>query len=171
MKIYELERQLSKAVYDYRQLSTRNINAQQARLKAARRHASKLATLLREDEENGGLDWCSQWPKDWPPPSKVAEEIQLRIKESAVLKMPAQKIIGEIIPGSPREWLVGTRLPEVFERFFQRDVTVYAPGDYVRFANQFCEEFKLGKVKSATIIRALTSARSGRSRRRHGGQK
>jgi hypothetical protein len=167
----ELERQLSKAVYDYRQLSTRNINAQQARLKAVRRHASKLASLLREDEEHGGIDWYSQWPKDWPPPSKVAEEIQRRIEESAVLKTSAQKIIGEIIPGSPLEWLFGTKLPEVFERFFQQGVTRYEKGDYVRFAHQVCEEFKLGKVKSATIIRALTSAGSDRRRRRQGGQK
>src|SRR5262249_21231350 len=129
----DLERQLSKAVYDYHQLSPRNINAQQARLKAVRRHASKLASLLREDEWHGGIDWCSQWPKDWPPPSKVAEEIQRMIEESAVLETSSQKIKGAFIPGSPLEWLVGMRLPEVFEQFFQQDVTFYEKGDYVRF--------------------------------------
>jgi hypothetical protein len=168
---FDLERQLSKAIYDYRSYNLRNIRAQKARLKAIHKTASKLADLLADDEENGGLDWCPQWPKDWPPPSKVAEEIQRTIEESAVLKTSAQKIIGEIIPVSPREWLVGTKLPEVFERFFQRAVTRNPRGDYARFVAQVCKEFELGEVKPSTIIRALTSARSGRSRRRHGGQK
>jgi hypothetical protein len=167
----DLERQLSKAVYDYHQLSLRNIKAQKTRLKKIRNTASKLADLLSTDEWEGGLDWCSEWPKELPPPSKVAKEIQRMIEESGVLESSAQKITREIIPCSPREWLIGTRLPEVFESFFRRDVTLYEKGAYVRFANQVCTEFKLGEVKSATIIRALTSARSHRSRRRPGGQK
>jgi hypothetical protein len=141
------------------------------RLKAIQKTASKLAALLAEDEENAGLDWCSQWPKDWPPPIKVAEEIKRMADESGVLETSAQKIIREIIPGSPLEWLVGTRLPEVFERFLQRDVTLYPKGDYVRFVAQVCKEFNLVEVKPSTVIRALTNARSGRSRRRPSGQK
>jgi hypothetical protein len=171
MKIYELERQLSKAVYDYHQLSIRNIKAQKARLKAIHRHASALAELLSTDEEEGGLDWCSEWPKQLPPPSKVAKEIERMIEGSAVLKTSAQKIVREIILGSPREWLVATPLPEVFERFFQRNVTLYPKGDYVRFVSQVLTEFEIEKPMPSTIIRALTNARTGRGRKRHDGQK
>jgi hypothetical protein len=171
LKPVDLGRQLSKAVYDCHSLSLRNIKAQKVRLKAIQKTASKLAALLADDEENAGLDWCSQWPKNLPPPSKVAEEIKRMTEESGVLKASAQKIVREIIPGSPLEWLVGTRLPEVFEQFFRRDVTLYPKGDYVRFAMRVIEECEIGKVKPSTIIRALTNARSGRSRRRHGGQK
>jgi hypothetical protein len=71
----QLERQLSKAVYDYRQLSVRNIKAQKARLKAIHGHASAMAELLSTEEWEGGLDWCSEWPKEWPPPSKVAKKL------------------------------------------------------------------------------------------------
>lgn len=118
MKIYHFERQLSKAVYDYRQLSVRNIKAQKARLKAIHGHASAMAPLLSTEEEEGGVDWFSEWPKELPPLSKVAKEIARMIEESAVVKMSAQKIMREIILGSPLEWLVATRLPEVFEQFF-----------------------------------------------------
>jgi len=171
MKSYELERQLSKAVYDYHQLSIRNIKAQKARLKAIHRLASVLAELLSIDEWEGGLDWCSEWPKELPPPSKVAKEIERMIEESAVLKASAQKIMREIILGSPLEWLVATRLPEVFERFFQRGVSLYSKGDYVRFVHGVCDEYGIRKPEPSTIIKALTNARSSRSRKRHGGQK
>ena len=170
-----LERQLSKAVYDYRQLSVRNINAQKTRLKAIHKNASGLAELLSEDEETGGLNWCSQWPKDWPSPIKVAEEIQRRVEESAVLETSSQKIIREIIPGSPLEWLIGTRLPEVFEQFFCARPTVSRKGRYLDFAWRVLTEFKItnhGRPYShETIIRALTDARHRRSGRPCGGRK
>jgi hypothetical protein len=173
----DLRRPLSKAINDYYSfLSLRNIKRQKARLRKIHRHASELAVLLSTDEESGVLDWSSQWPKELPPPSKVAKEIQRTIEESAVLQTSPQKIIREIkdenaVFGGALEWLVGTRLPEMFEQFFRRDVTLYQKGDYVRFAMRVIEECEIGKVKPSTIIRALTNARSGRSRRRHGGQK
>jgi hypothetical protein len=167
----DLERQLSKAVYDYHQLSPRNIKAQKTRLKKIRNTASKLADLLSTDEWEGGLDWCSEWPKELPPPSKVAKEIQRMIEGSGVLETSAQKITREIEPCSPLEWLIGTRLPEVFEQFFRQDVTVYPKGAYARFVARVCEEFRLGEVKPSTMIRALTRARSERGRRGHGGQR
>jgi len=66
MKIYELGRQLSKAIYDFHNWAAAPdyIKTQKARLKAIHKYAHKLAVLLRTDEENPGLDWCSQWPKD-----------------------------------------------------------------------------------------------------------
>ena len=94
MKIYELGRQLSKAIYDYQnwRRAPRDIDAQKMRLKAIRKHAYALAVLLRTDEEHGILVWCPQWPKDWPPPTKVAEEIQRMADESGMLETSAQKI-------------------------------------------------------------------------------
>jgi hypothetical protein len=63
MKINEFGRQLSKAIYDYQRWdSLRDIKPQKKRLKAIQKTVSKLAALLRDDEENGVLDWYSQWP-------------------------------------------------------------------------------------------------------------
>jgi hypothetical protein len=174
LELRDLRRQLSKAIYDYDFfLALRDVKAQKARLRAIHKSASKLAALLRDDEENGVLDWCSQWPKDLPPLSKIAEEIPRMIEESTVLQTSPQKIIREIkddnaVFGSARERLLGSKLPEVFEHCFRRAVTLYPKGDFARFAAQVFEEFKIGKVKPSTIIRALTNARSGRSR--HSGQ-
>jgi hypothetical protein len=91
-----------------------------------------------------------------------------------VLETSPQKIVHKIkddnaVFGGAREWLVGIKLPEVFEHFFQRDVTLYQKGDYVRFAMQVIAECEIGNVKPSTIIKALTDARSGR--RRHSGKK
>jgi hypothetical protein len=177
LELSDLRRQLSKAIYEYDVFpALRDVKAQKARLRAIHKSASKLATLLRADKENELLDWCSQWPKKLPPPGKIAEEIQRMIEGSTVLQASPQKIIREIkddnaVFGSARERLLGSKLPEVFERCFRRAVTLYPKGDYARFAAQVLEEYKIGKVKPSTIIRALTNARSGRSRRRrHSGQ-
>jgi hypothetical protein len=175
LEIYELGRQLSKTIDDYHSwLALRDIKTQKARLKAIRKHAHELADLLRIDEKNGILDWYSQWPKNLPPPSKVAEEIQRMTEESGALKTSRQKIIREIkgdnaISGSTLEWLVGTKLPEMFEHFFRRAVTLYPKGDYVRFVLQVFEECGVNKPKPSTIIRALTDARAGGRSRRHRG--
>jgi hypothetical protein len=182
MEIYELGRQLSKAIYDYGswRLALPDIKTQKTRLKSIRKHAHELAILLRADEENGVLDWYSRWPKEFPPPSKVAEEIQRMAQESGMLETSPQKIIREIkdenaVPGSAFEWLIGRKLPEVFEQFFRDDPTVYKKGRYADFAAQVLTEFAItndGQPHSRdTLIRALTAARSGHSRRRHSGQK
>ncbi|HMF26578.1 MAG TPA: hypothetical protein VKG24_31280 [Pseudolabrys sp.] len=181
MEIYELGRQLSKAIYDYQnwRRAPREINAQKTRLKAIRKHAHKLAVLLRTNEENPGLDWCSQWPKDWPPPIKVAEEIQRLVEESAMLETSPQKIIREIkddnaVAGSAFDWLAGKNLPEVFEQFFRDDPTVYRDGRYSDFVAQVLTEFEIKNDRQPysreSIVKALTLTRSGRSRR-HRGQK
>jgi hypothetical protein len=172
LEIYDLGRQLSKAIGEYHsRLDLRHIKAQKVRLKKIYKTASKLTALLRGDEESGPLDWYSEWPKDLPPPSKVAEDIQRMTEESGVLETSPQKIIREIKGNnSAREWLVGTKLPEVFNHFFRRDVTLYLKGDYVRFALQVLAEFEIEKPKPSTIVRALTNA-SGASSRKHGGQK
>jgi hypothetical protein len=182
LELSELGRQLSKAIYEYHswRLGLRNIKTQKARVKAIRKRAHDLAVLLRTDEENGPLDWYSQWPKDLPLPSKVAEEIQRMVEESGVLETSPQKIIREIkdnnaVAGSAFEWLVGKRLPEVFDQFFRADPTVYREGRYPDFALQVLIEFKItndGQPYSReSVIKALILTRSGRSRRHRGGQK
>jgi hypothetical protein len=177
LELSDLRRQLSKAIYEYHSfLALRDIKTQKARLRAIHKTASKLAILLKIDEENGILEWRSQWPKDLPPASKVAEEIQRMAGESGVLETSPQKIIREIkddnaVFGGALEWLLGNKLPKVFEHCFQRAMTLYPKGDYARFAAQVLEESKIGKVEPSTIVRALTNARSGRSPRRYGGQK
>jgi hypothetical protein len=164
LNVSDLNRQLSKAIYDYHQLCVPNIKAQKARLKSIRKRADELAALLRADEEYGGVDWCSPWPKAFPPPSKIVEEIQRMAEESGILELSAQKIKREIIPNSPREWLVGTRLPLIFEQFFREPWTVTREGRYLAFAERVLIEFKI-PCSRETIIRALT--RAGRSRRRN----
>jgi hypothetical protein len=174
-RLADLERQLSKAIYDYHQLSVRHIKAQKTRLKKIHQTASTLADLLRDDEGEGGVDWCSEWPKEFPPPSKFAERIQRMVGESGILEMSPQKIIGEIIPGSELEWLIGIRLPELFEQYFRDAPTASRKGRYADFVAQVLTEFEItnhGRPYSrGTIIRALIRARSDRDRRTHGGQK
>jgi hypothetical protein len=118
--------------------------------------------------------------KNFRRQAKVAEEIQRMAQESGMLETSPQKIIREIkdenaVPGSAFEWLIGRKLPEVFEQFFRDDPTVYKKGRYADFAAQVLTEFAItndGQPHSRdTLIRALTAARSGRSRRRHSGQK
>ena len=88
LEIYDLGRQICKAIAKYHSLlSLRDIKTQKARLKAIHKTASKLAALLKTDEKNGVLDWCSQWPKDLPSPSKVAKELQRMIEN---LRGPAR---------------------------------------------------------------------------------
>jgi hypothetical protein len=181
VELPELRRALSSAASGYHSFDALpEIRAQKARLKAINKTASKLAALLRTDEENGILDWYSRWPKDSPPPSKVAEEIQRMAEESGALETSPQKIIREIkednaIAGSAFEWLVTKRLPEVFEQFFRANPTTYRKGRYPNFALQVLAELEItnhGRPYSReTIIRELTRARSGRGRRRHSGQK
>jgi hypothetical protein len=179
----DFERDLSKAVYDYvRYHDLRDIKSQQDRLQKIRKHASALATLLATDEEEGVLDWYSHWPKDLPLPSKAAQEIQRMVEESDILRKSSQKLINEIkddnaVLGSAFEWLVGTRLPEIFEKFFSAAPTLYQKGEFVRFALQTLAEFQISNrgrsYSTATIIKALTDAQSGRRRRkgRNRGQK
>src|SRR5262249_34036734 len=70
----DLRRRLYEAIHDYHSfVALRDIKAQKARLKAIHKTTSKLAVLLRADEENGVLDCRSQWPKGLPPASEVAE--------------------------------------------------------------------------------------------------
>ena len=170
LKLSDLERQLSKEVYDYRQLSLRHIKAQKVRLKDIHKTASKLAELLADEEWYGGIDWCSDWPKEFPPPSKTVKEIQRMAEESGILETSAQKIVREIIPNSPLEWLVGIRLPQIYEQFFRERPTVTREGRYADFAKRVLIEFEIS-CSPESIIRALSRARSGRGRRRHGGQK
>jgi hypothetical protein len=81
-----------KAIDEYHSwLALRDIKTQKARLKKIHKTASKLTALLRAEEESEGLDWCSQWPKGLPPPSKVAKEIQRMIEESGVLEASRKK--------------------------------------------------------------------------------
>src|SRR5262245_55193380 len=171
MKINEFGRQLSKAIYDYQRWdSLRDIKPQKKRLKAIQKTASKLAALLREDEENGGLDWYSQWPKDLPPLSKIAEDIQRMAEESGILETSPQKLVRDIkdenaVSGSAREWLV-TRLQEVFEEFVRPD---FHGGrrDFLDFTQAVLIEFGIEQPSRATIIRD----RSRRGRARRGRQK
>src|SRR5262245_10749473 len=125
----------------------------------------KLAALLRDDEENGVLDWYSQWPKDLPPLSKIAEDIQRMAEESGMLETSPQKLVRDIkdenaVSGSAREWLV-TRLQEVFEDFHG------GRRDFLDFTQAVLTEFGIEQPSRATIIRD----RSRRGRARRGRQK
>jgi hypothetical protein len=166
MDINELGLQLSKAIYDYQRWdSLRNIKPQKKRLEAIQKTASKLASLLKDDEANGVLDWWQQWPKDRPPPSKVAEEIQRMAEESGILETSPQKIIRDIkdenaVSGSAHEWLT-TRLQEVFEQFFCPDFL--GKRRFLDFTEAVCTEFGIRQPSRATVIR--DRSRKGRSRR------
>jgi hypothetical protein len=182
LELAQLRRALSRVVDRYHSFDALSeIRTQKARLNVINKTASKLAALLRDDEKNGILNWyVGWWPKDSSPPSKVVEEIQWMLMGSGALKSSAQKIMREIkdesaVAGSAFEWLVAKGLADVFQQLFRADPTVYRKGRYLNFALQVLTEFEItnqGRPYSReTIIRELTRARSGRGRRRHGGQK
>ena len=74
------------------------------------------------------------------------------------------------------EWLVGVKLPRIFEKFFRksagfsRGTAPKAGGPYIRFAEQALIELgitKSGKpYKAEAIAKARADARKGRSRRK-----
>src|SRR5262245_27369335 len=130
----------------------------------------KLAALLRDDEENGVLDWYSQWPKDLPPLSKIAEDIQRMAEETGILETSPQKLVRDIkdenaVSGSDREALV-TRCHEVREEVVRPDFDG-GRRDFLDFTQAVLIEFGIEQPSRATIIRD----RSRRGRARRGRQK
>jgi hypothetical protein len=175
----DLWRQLVDAIHEYHWLCNLrpNVKAQQARLRAIHKCASKLAELLAVDEEKGGLlkggvFKTALWPEDAPPPREIVTQVERVIEDSYWLKSSIHKIVdavkAENRAGSAFEWLVGIRLKATFEDFFCDEAKAYNEGRYVRFALQVLKEFAIsnnGRPYSATtIIRALTDARSDRRR-------
>ena len=161
----------------------RNINPEAEtrweRLKAIRKHASALSKLLAADEENEGEfteHWRPLWPQDMPAASKLVSQMRDLVEESGWLEKSPQNIAAETRADygasniSALEQLVGTRLPAIYENFFRESATAYRDGPYLDFAMQVLAEFKIPCSRD-TVMKALTLARSGRSRRRHSGQR
>ena len=182
----DLRRELLKAISEFNFL--RNINAEAktrwGRIKAIHEHATALSKLLAIDEENEGEfteHWRSLWPEDMPPGSKLVNKMREVVRQSGWLEASPQNIAAETRADhgaadiSAFEWLVGKRLPAIYEKFFRESATTYREGPYRDFASQVLTEFEItedGRPYSGeSVIKALTLTRSGRSRRRHGGQK
>jgi len=185
-KLSDLRRELLKAISEYNWL--RNVDAEAEtrwdRLKAIHKHASALSKLLAADEENEGEFteyWRPLWPQNMPAASKLVSKMRELVEESGWLETSPQKIAAKTRADhaasgiSAFDLLVGTGLPTIYKRFFRESATTYRDGSYVDFATQVLAEFEItnkGQPYSReTVIKALTLARSGRSRRRHGGQK
>jgi hypothetical protein len=148
--------------------------AQKARLKAMHKHASKLEGLFLADQAEGAM-LDRYWPQTMPAPSKFAAELRGLIEQSGWLEAMPRAIVADAkaasaVAGSAFEWLVGKGLLTLYEEFFRVDATLYRKGRYPDFALQVLKEFGItnhGKPYSReTIIKALTDARTGRSRRK-----
>jgi len=178
----DLRRELLKAISEYNLLHNVSAEAEARwdRLKAIRRHASALSKLLAADEENEGEfteHWRPLWPQDMPAASKLVGKMREVVEQSGWLETSPQNIAAETRAHygasdiSALEQLVGARLPAIYENFFRESATAYREGPYLDFALQVCEEFRVRPCSRSTVMKALTPARSGRSRRQHGGQK
>jgi hypothetical protein len=140
-----------------------------------------LANELAADEENGGMFTEQLWPEDMPAASKLVSKMRKLVEESGLLEASPRNLAAETrayyaaSDASAFEWLVGATLPAIYENFFRESATAYRDGAYLDFALQVLTELEItndGRPYSReSIIKALTDARSGRSRRRHGGQK
>jgi hypothetical protein len=186
-KLSDLRLELLKAIslYSFLRDSRAEAEVELARLKAIHKHASALANELATDEENGGMfteHWPEHWPEDMPAASNLVNKMREVVKQSGWLEASPQNIAAETRAAygaadiSALDWLVGARLPAIYENFFREPATAYREGPYLDFALQVLAEFEIkndGQPYSReTIITALTRTRSGRSRRRHhGGQK
>jgi len=182
MKLSDLQRELQRAIFVYNFLRSlgAEAKAQLVRLKKIHEHASALANVLAADEESEGIFAKQLCPEDMPTAIKLTNKMREIVEESGLLETSPQSLADEsraqyaASDDSPFEWLVGKRLPQVFKWFFREDATLYRKGRYLDFALQVLTEFEItnnGRPYSReTLIRALTRARRGHGRRRHGGQ-
>jgi len=185
-KSSDMRRELLNAISLYNFL--RNVDAEAkarwGRLKAIHEHATALSKLLATDEENEGEfteHWRPLWPEDMPAASSLVSKMRELAEQSGWLEASPKEIAAAARTHhaasdiSAFEWLVGKRLPAIYEKFFRESATTYREGPYRDFALQVLTEFEItedGRQYSGeSVIKALTLTRSGRSRRRHGGQK
>jgi hypothetical protein len=132
--------------------------------------------VLSVEKESEGIFTEQLWPEDMPAASKLVSKMREVVKESGLLEASPQEIAAEArthyaaSETSAFEWLVGARLPAIYQNFFRESATTYRDGAYLDFASQVLTEFEIRHSRES-IITALTRARSGRSRRRHGGQR
>jgi hypothetical protein len=182
-KLSDLRRELLKTISEYNFLRDVGAEAETrwGRLKAIHEHASALSKLLAADEEIEGEfteHWRSLWPQNMPAASELVSKMRDLVEESNWLETSPQNIAAETRADhaasgiSAFDLLVGTRLPTIYKKFFRESATNYRDGSYVDFAVQVLAEFEIknkGRPYSReTVIKALTLARSGRSRRRGG---
>jgi len=175
-KGFDLRRDLLKAIWEFNFLRTHRAEAvtRRDRLKAIHKHATALSRLLALDEENEGEfteHWRPLWPQEMPTASKLVSKMRELVEESGWLETSPQNIAAETRAYykasdiNALDWLVGTRLPEIYEQFFRESATVYREGPYLDFATQILTEFKIRATRES-IIGALSRARSGRRCRR-----
>jgi len=176
----DLRRELLKAISEFNFL--RNVDAEAkarwGRIKAIHEHATALSKLLATDEENEGEfteHWRPLWPENMPPASKLVNKMREVVEQSGWLEASPQNIAAETRADygtadiSAFEWLVGKRLSAIYEHFFRESATAYREGSYLDFVAQVLAEFGIRHLRES-VISALTRARSGSSRKRHGGQ-
>jgi hypothetical protein len=163
------------------------LRARSDRFNAIRKHASVLARLLEADEADEdviGDNWREILPRDMPSPRAFARILyglldkdlkHLRDESPSSLREHAAMMEKEFGGGvSAFEWLAGTKLPSLFNKFFGEPRFSRTPqgptGPFIHFALAIFKEFEItnkGKPYSAeTVAAALTKARRGRPRRK-----
>jgi hypothetical protein len=168
--------------YDFFRSVNPEATTRSRRMTAIHKHATALSKLLAADEEYEGdaefaERWRQLWPQDMPAANKIVNKMREVVEESGWLEASPQDFVAGTKGAhgmsdiGAQEWLLGGELPRVFQHFFRRRVSLYRKGDYVRFVLQVFQECGVSKPKPATIIRALTDARSGRTGRPRGGRK
>jgi hypothetical protein len=179
----DLGRELLHVIHEYNFLRNVGDEAKEQwdRLSAIHRHATALSKVLAADEKKGGMfteNWRPLRSEDVPSASKLISKMAELVEQSGLLETSSGNIAAQTRANysasgiSAFDWLVGKALPELFERFFREDATVYRDGTYARFALQVLAKLNVtnnGQAYSPeTIIKALRYARGGH---RRGGQK
>jgi hypothetical protein len=183
---------LIKCVYGFRLRSTYGkasfLRARAIRLSDVRKHASELNRLLKDDEADEdiiGQNWREILPRSMLSPQAFAEILyglvdknlkHLRDVEPRKLRKHLEMMEKDFGAGvSAFEWLAGTALPEVFQKFFGDPTfsrTAHGPtGPFISFALTVLTEWNItksgGKPYSAgSVGAALTTSRAGRARRK-----
>lgn len=140
-------------------------------LDSARKTAKKLEELLASDETWQSLFAPSPPDESLRPAiSQLVEVLDSRLAEEEEEDGPLKAYQRSFKTRSPFEWLVGNFLPDIYDLIFFKEPGLSKSGPFIRFAEAVLKEFGIkrnGKAYSrASITRALTNDRSGRTRRK-----
>ncbi len=136
-----------------------------------RKNKARKVKQLKQLKRRLSLVQSERWPT-WLNGEIVTLDTPLSVAENwcrATLTELEHGWHPELKGGSPINWLLGHRLPEIFEEYLKRQASATPDGPYVRFAMAFMTEFnkRNGKsYESSTIEDALKLVRKGHIRRK-----
>ena len=148
------------------------VKRQTDRLTSMRKHARKLAELLKADEADLGII-SRVWPINSERPAQLFTQLVFLVEIIDAMKGMQGKP-GDIVlrtkrhlgmSGSALQWLVNTLLPTVYREHFGKDAGISRNengtlgGPYLRFVRQVLAELKI-ECSDETVASALNMAKS-----------